>query len=172
MEVVKGPDGIREQTLYRLVDEYQTALLRMCYVYLHDTALAEDAVQETYLKAYKALDTFRGESSEKTWLMRIAINTCRDMLRSTWFRHLDRRVTPEDLPDTTLQPQAEDLDLTLAVMQLPAKFKEVVLLYYYQDMTTTEIANALGVSQSTVSARLKRARSKLRMMLERGRSHG
>lgn len=172
MGVVEAPDSIREQALCRLVDQYQTALLRMCYVYLHDAALAEDAVQETYLKAYKVLDAFRGESSEKTWLMRIAINTCRDMLRSAWFRHLDRRVTPDSLPEASQPPQAEDAELTLTVMQMPPKFREVVLLYYYQDMTMTEIAGALGVSQSTVSARLGRAHSKLHAVLERGRSHG
>lgn len=172
MEVVKGPDSNREQMLCRLVDQYQTALLRMCYVYLHDVGLAEDAVQETFLKAYKALDTFRGESGEKTWLMRIAINTCRDMLRSAWFRHLDRRVTPDDFPETTPPPEEEDVELTLAVMQMPPKLKEIVLLYYYQDMTTTEIASALGISQSSVSFRLKRARSRLRTMLERGHYDG
>lgn len=172
MEVDKGPDSIREQQLCRMVEQYQTSLLRMCYVYLHDTALAEDAVQETFLKAYGALDAFRGESGENTWLMRIAINTCRDMLRSKWFRYVDQQVTLDDLPEPTLQPQEGDAELTMAVMQLPIKLKEIVLLYYYQDMTTTEIASALGVAQSTVSSRLKRARARLRTTLERGLSHG
>ena len=71
-------DVSREQELARLVDAYQSSLRRMCCAILRDRTLAEDAVQETFLKAYKALDTFRKESSEKTWLMRIAINTCRD----------------------------------------------------------------------------------------------
>ena len=78
METVTGPNKSREQELVRLVDQRQTALLRMCYLYLHDAALAEDAVQETYLKAYKAMPTFRRDCREKTWLMRIAVNTCWD----------------------------------------------------------------------------------------------
>ena len=61
---------------------WEKSLLRMCYAYLGDMALSEDAVQETFLKAYRALDSFRGEAAEKTWLMRIAINTCKDMRRS------------------------------------------------------------------------------------------
>ena len=65
MEVVTGPDFVHTQTLNRLVEQYQTDLLRMCYLYLHDAELARDAVQETYLKAYRALDSFRGECGEK-----------------------------------------------------------------------------------------------------------
>lgn len=172
MEVVTGPDSVRDQALCRLVNQYQTLLLRMCYLYLHDRALAEDAVQETYLKAYRALDTFRGECSEKTWLNRIAINTCRDMRRSSWFRYVDRRVTMEALPEAATEPGEEDIELTLSVMRLPQKLKEVVLLYYYQDMNTTEIAGALGVAQSTVSTRLKRARTRLRSILEGRHYHG
>lgn len=92
-------DESPKQRLTRLVRQYQTDLLRICYIQLHDTALAEDAVQETYLKAYRSMPAFRGDCSEKTWLMRIAVNVCRDMLRSAWFRHLDRRITLEQLPN-------------------------------------------------------------------------
>ena len=90
----------REQRLIEMVGTYQRPLLRMCYLMLKDEELARDAVQETFLKAYRALERFRGESSEQTWLTRIAMNTCRDMRRSFWFKHVDRRITPEDLPET------------------------------------------------------------------------
>ncbi len=172
MEVVTGPDSILNQALARLVDQYQTALLRMCYLYLHDAALAEDAVQETFLKAYKALPAFHGDCSEKTWLMHIAVNTCRDMQRSAWFRHVDRRVTPDVLPDASAPFEEADEELTLAIMGLPRKLREAVILYYYQDMSVTEIAAALGVVPSTVSNRLKHARKKLRATLEGGHFHG
>ncbi len=166
MEAVKDPDSRRDQTIERLITQYQTPLLRLCYVQLQDQALAEDAVQETFLKAYKGFDSFRGDSSEKTWLTRIAVNTCRDFQRGAWFRHTDRRVTPEMLPVGTAQPDTEDLDLSLAVMKLPWKIREAILLYYYQDMSTEEIAETLGIAQSSVSNRLRRGREKLRKMLE------
>ena len=143
MSGIKGPDRAPEEKLAQWIRDYQAALLRSCYLYLQDRGLAEDAVQETYLKAYQHWADFRAESSEKTWLFRIAINTCRDMRRSAWFRHRDRR-------------------LTLLVANLPRKLKEVVLLYYYQDFSVTEIAQALSISQSSVSGRLKRAREALR----------
>ena len=77
------------------------------------------------------------------------------------------------LPQTaTVEPPEEDVQLTRSVMRLPHKLKEVVLLYYYQDLTMTEIAETLGIAQSTVSMRLKRARSKLRTTLEGGHDHG
>ena len=79
MEVVPGPDDNLENRLIFLMEKYEKDLLRMCCVYLRDISLAEDAVQETFLKAYKNLKDFRGDSNEKTWLMRIAVNTCKDM---------------------------------------------------------------------------------------------
>ena len=166
MEAVKDPDSRRDQTIERLILQYQTSLLRLCYVQLQDQALAEDAVQETFLKAYKGFASFRGDSSEKTWLTRIAINTCRDFQRGGWFKHTDRRITPEMLPIGTVQPDMEDLDLSLAVMKLPRKMQEAILLYYYQDMSTEEIAETLGIAQSSVSNRLRRGREKLRKLLE------
>ena len=170
MEVVTGPDNSREQELVRLVQVYQTSLRRMCYAILRDQQQAEDAVQDTFLKAYKSLETFRGESSEKTWLMRIAINTCRDYRRSAWFRYLDRRITPEDLVMATTPLEEENAELTAAIMRLPHKLQVATLLHYYQNMTTREIADALQIPQSTVSTRLIRARTKLREYLERSES--
>lgn len=120
MEVVTGPDFVHTQTLNRLVEQYQTDLLRMCYLYLHDAELARDAEQETYLKAYRALDSFRGECGEKTWLMKIAMNTFRDLRRSAWFRHIDRRVTPDMMPSAFVAFEEKDEEVLTAVMALPS----------------------------------------------------
>ena len=82
METVQGPDMSREARLTVMVRQYEKDLLRMCCVYLRDITLAQDAVQDTFLKAYQAMASFRGEASEKTWLMTIAMNVCRDYRRS------------------------------------------------------------------------------------------
>lgn len=162
MEVVKDPDSVRrEETLTRLVDAYQTPLLRMCYMYLKDRALSEDAVQETFLKAFRQLDSFRGECSEKTWLMRIAVNTCHDLRRGAWFRHVDHFAVPESLPIAGAAPSEEHMTVAAEVMKLPPKLREAVLLYYYQDLSVTEVGQALGIDHASVSGRLKRAREKL-----------
>ena len=166
MAFVKGPNNSHEEMLAHMVAQYEVMLLRTCYMYLHDQGLAEDATQETFLKAYKALDSFRGDSSEKTWLMRIAMNTCRDMQRSAWFRYMDRSVEIERLPQParTFEFMEAD-DLTQAILKLSVKYKEVILLHFYQDMTMREIASVLGLSASTVQKRIKTACSKLKKML-------
>ena len=172
MELVKGPNDSREEMLAHMVAQYEITLLRTCYMYLRDRGMAEDATQETFLKAYKALETFRAESSEKTWLMRIAINTCRDMQRSAWFRFVDRRVEMEQLPLPGREPAFEEADdLTQAILRLPPRYREVVLLYYYQDMTLREIASVLNIPVSTAGKRVKAACSKLKKMLGKEEFH-
>ena len=168
MSVVKGPGDAQafEKRFEEMVDQYQNALLRMCYIQLRDRSLAEDAVQETFIKAYRNLSAFEGKAGEKTWLMRITINTCRDMNRSGWMRLMDRRYTPDMLPEAAVPFEESEEELVLAVMQLPFKLREVILLYYYQGMNTMDIADSLGISQSSVSGRLKRARDKMRISLE------
>lgn len=166
MEIVNSSNAARQEMLSRMVAQYEVALLRTCYMYLRDRGLAEDAAQETFLKAYRSLDAFRGDCSEKTWLMRIAINTCRDMKRSAWFRYMDRSVEIERLPQPARTDEfAEADDLTQAIFKLSGRHKEVILLYFYQDMTMREIAGTLNISVSTVGKRIKTACHKLEKLL-------
>ena len=164
MELVdaKGPAITTEERLERLVDEYQLSVLRLCYAYLHDQQLAEDAVQETFLKVYRALDTFRGESSERTWIMKIAANTCRDMLRTGWFRYIDRKVKLDQLPEAAVPWTEQDDSITEAVMKLPFRLREAVLMYYFEGLSEEETANVLGISRKGVASRLRRAKEKLK----------
>ena len=73
-----------------VITRWEKTLLRLCFVILGDEALAQDAVQETFFKAWKNRARFRGDASEKTWLTRIAVNTCRDLNKSAWRRHTDQ----------------------------------------------------------------------------------
>ncbi len=150
-----------------LIDQYGDDIFRLCIAYLGDRQLAEDAFQETFLKAWKAQDRFRGESSPKTWLSSIAVNTCRDMLRSGWFR-MQRRSQPIDQLLNLSSPAPELLDspVRAAVLGLPGKYREVILLYYDQNMKLKEIACFLHLPQDTVSTRLRRARKMLENTLK------
>lgn len=169
MDCLKGPDNpkTKEERITRLIKDYQIPLKRMCCVWLKDSTLAEDAVQETFLKAYGALDDFRGECSEKTWLIRIAVNVCRNMKRGWWFGHVDRSVDIDLLPEAAVPFEEKDDSLLHAVTSLPGKLREITLLYYYQDMSMSEISEILNISVSTVSRRLESARKQLRRQLER-----
>lgn len=165
MAAVPGPNSTPDEIFTRMVDQYQVALKRMCYLYLRDRTAAEDAVQETFLKAYKHMDTFRSQSKERTWLMSIAINTCRDMNRSAWLRHTDRRVIPEDMVIPVSAQDEDALALAEAIRRLPGKHRDAILLYYYQDMTIQEVAEALHAAPSTIMKRLGQAKEKLRILL-------
>ena len=165
METVKGPDS-KEARIEHMVTLYQLPLLRLCVMYLRDEEQAKDAVQETFIKAYRNLDSFRADASEKTWLTRIAINTCKNMHRSGWFRHMDRSVTPEMIAGQAAREETEDDRLTAEIMALPVKLKEAALLCWLQGMTYDEAAEALGISRQAVGSRLNRARKRLRSALE------
>ncbi len=151
--------------LDRLMEQYGSSLLRMSALYLKDASLAQDAVQETFLKAYRHLQDYRGESSEKTWLTAICVNTCRDLLRNPWLRRRSR--TPLDsLPEKPADFTFPDSTVLTAVMGLPAKYREVVLLRYYEGLKLKEIAGALRLSDGKVRSRLNRANALLRDRLK------
>ena len=145
---------------------WEASLVRLCYACLGDRALAEDAVQETFLKAWKGYDRFRGEAQEKTWLTRIAINTCKDLLKSAWARNTDRSVTPELLPEGPVPFEERDDTVTRAVLALPKGLKEVTVLHWYQGLTLEEMAKVLRLPRSTVNYRLKKAKMILKQELE------
>ena len=166
MRFAPGPCRDDEERLEHLMATWGTQVKRLCCLYLKDLALAEDAAQETFIRAWKSMDIFKGDASPKTWLTRIAINVCRNIRRTAWFRRYDRSVTPEDLP---LTAPAEDRTLLLTVQQLPEKHRQIVVLRYYQGMSLDEAAKVLGVSRSTAHHRLQKALKQLRIELDEGR---
>ena len=107
----------------------------------------------------------RNNATPKSWLIRIAINTCKNIRRTAWFRRVDRSVIPEELP---LPAQEEDRTLLMTVQALPDKQREVVILRYYHGMSLDEAARTLGLSRSTAFHRLQKALKSLRIQWEGG----
>ena len=151
--------------LQRLVSAYQPELLRVCYFYLKDRMLAEDAVQETFVRVWRKLGSYHEDGREKAWIYRIAINCCRDTQRTGWFRRMLPTGRPQLFPEENVVVPEDTIALNMAIHDLPLRLREVILLYYYQNFTSTEIAEILGISQPAVSERLKRARRQLREAL-------
>lgn len=150
------------RSVEELIDAYGDDVLRLCVLYLGDRHLAEDAFQVTMTKAWRQLASFRGQSSEKTWLCRIAANTCRDMLRTGFMRFRKRCEPLEALPElAALPPDERRGDVRDAVLALPGKYREAVVLYYFEDMKQWEIAELLRLPVHTVSTRLRRAKALL-----------
>lgn len=168
MKVVKGPDNAEER-ISQWISDYEKDLLRLCCVYLKDVSLAEDAVQETFLKAYKNLDSFRNDCAAKTWLVRIAINVCKDMRRSAWFRMLRNAIELDRLQIGLPEGNHEiHSDLVVQIMNLPRTCKEVILLQYYEGFSKAEIAETLHISHTTVRRRLEKAYGLLKNGLKGG----
>ena len=152
-------------TVEELIDQHGDDILRLCLLYMGERQLAEDAFQETFVRAWRHMNTFRGESSVKTWLSHIAVNVCRDMLRTPWLR-MRRSVRSveemEHLPAPDATPRHELMD---AIRALPDKYREVIVLVYVQDMKLREAAAQLRLPVPTVSTRLRRARARLAQLL-------
>ncbi|MBQ8161695.1 MAG: sigma-70 family RNA polymerase sigma factor [Clostridia bacterium] len=149
----RDPENHRDEQLEALVDRYQVSLLKVCFTFLRDKNLDKDAVQETFIKVYQHLDSFQKHSSEKTWIFRIVMNTCRDMLHSRWFRFVDRCVDLSHLPEQTMQTEEGDREIMESLMALPLRLREVILLCSFEGMTTYEAAASLGITQQAVSSR-------------------
>lgn len=159
------PSEVRKQQLEAWMAEYCDTVFRTCYLYLADRTLAEDATQDTFLKVWRTMDSFEGRNgcSIKTWIIRIAINTCKNYKNSAWHRRIDKSRLLDDLPPSVLGVTEESHTMFLEILQLPDKCKQVIILYYYHDMTMADIGNILKISRSAVQHRLNKALALLRV---------
>ena len=150
--------------LYRL---YATDVLRVSYYYLGNREQAEDVTQDVFVRLIVNQPVLE-QGREKAWLLKVALNRCRDIWRGSWFKKVVLGHPAFELfpaPDE-IGTAADRYALTEAVNRLRPEFKEVVLLFYYQGFSVTEIADTLGIAEGTVSSRLSRARNKLQEELK------
>ena len=151
----------------QLYEMYATDVLRVSYYYLGNREMAEDVTQDVFVKLITNSPNLE-QGREKAWLLKVALNRCRDLWRSAWIRkvvlgHPGFEAFPA--PDE-INTMADQFSLAEAVSRLKPEFKEVVLLFYYQGFSVTEIAEMLGIAEGTVSSRLSRARDKLQKELK------
>ena len=159
----------------RLVDEYADLIFRVSYTYLGSKADMEDICQEVFIKLIRRQEPFENSDHERNWIIRVTINTCKDLLRAR-ANHIvvDLNDAPElSTPHDSVEQESgfERPDAILPhVMKLPVAYREVIYLHYYEEQSIKEIAHVLGCTQAAVSIRLSRARKKLRSMLEEVRN--
>ena len=160
----------------RLVDTYSDLILRLSYTYLKSTEDAKDICQTVFLRLLETKDicqtvflrllerprSFESPEHERAWIIRAAVNLCKDQLKSHW------RKTTVDLEAARAvpAPEAEEGSLLAAVNLLPPKYRTVIYLYYYEGYSANEIAQLLGEKPATVATQLSRGREKLRTHLE------
>lgn len=144
----------------RLLDDYGNAILRLAYSYLHNMSDAEDIVQDTLIQYLRAAPEFKSAEHEKAWLLRTAANLSKNRIRYNSVRAAD------ELKDELVSQEREDLSFVWeAVSALPQNYREVIHLFYYERLSTAEIAKILGRREGTVRSELSRGRDRLRRVL-------
>jgi RNA polymerase sigma-70 factor, ECF subfamily len=175
----KNRELTKEETLEFLVDGYWINVKKLAYTYVKDWALAEDITQEVFIKCYNNIERFRGDSSYKTWLYKITVNRCKDEFKSKWyhtFSLLDR--VREKTAKSSISAEQSFLEkdqrqeLYELVLALPMKYREVIILFYYEELGLEEIHNLLETNVNTVKTRLKRGKVLLKNMVVGGPFNG
>ncbi|GBG07542.1 RNA polymerase subunit sigma [Paenibacillus agaridevorans] len=160
--IPRDPDAALEL----LMNRFGSTVMRTAYFYTGDRHLAEDISQETFLRAYRKWTSFRGDSSVQTWLTTITVNVCRDKMGVRMFAEQPTDPVRMDRGRTiSVEEEAlekfEKSEVLRYVLQLSMPYQEALYLYYYLDLGTKEIAEAIGVPEGTVRNRLHRAREAL-----------
>ena len=144
------------------VEQYQAMVYRTALHALGSPQDADDAVQEVFLRLFHHRGDFESREHLRRWLLRVTVNYCRDLLKSPGQK---RRVSWEEVPEIPVFDRPEQETLYREVMALPEKYRTVLNLFYYEELSVREIGELLGVETSTVTTRLARARRRLKERL-------
>lgn len=147
-----------------LLDKYGDMVLRIAYTYLKNRADAEDIVQDVFLRIIDKKPSFNDENHEKSWLIRVTINMCKNKVNMFWNKN---KCSIDDVQEFAVNDKYNtDTSVFQAVIALGEKYRVVVYMYYYEGYSTPEIANVIGKSETTIRSLLHRARNKLKDMLK------
>lgn len=141
-------------------------------MYVGDYHMAEDLFQEVFIKVNQKISTFHGDSSIKTWIIRIAINTCKDYLKSAYYKRVvplmdfkeDAIVSECDFE--SVENEDRNRMIRKAVWNLPLKYRDIFICVYFQELSLAETATILHIPEGTIKSRLKRGRDQLKKSLE------
>ncbi len=151
-----------EQEASRAISQYGDTVRRICMIHLKNHADTEDVFQTVFLKYLTNSTEFESEAHEKAWIIRVAINACRDLIRS-FFR--SRTLSLNELLDQPDQVSHEHRGVLEAVLSLPVKYRDVVYLHYYEGYTAPEIGRILNRNVNTIYTFLTRSRQMLKEKL-------
>ncbi|WP_223589008.1 sigma-70 family RNA polymerase sigma factor [Neobacillus bataviensis] len=163
----------KEEQLQQLMEEYGDMVMRLAYTYLKQREVAEDISQEVFISCYKNLETFQNNSTYKTWLYRITVNKCKDYFRSWSYKNIryqDLFRSVFKSGDKSVESNVVDKEnqemIFEQVLSLPIKFREVIILHYYEELSINEISILLEINSNTVKTRLHRGRHLLGSFLK------
>ncbi|MEK4906629.1 sigma-70 family RNA polymerase sigma factor [Niallia sp. FSL M8-0099] len=159
----------KEEIFDEIMITYGQELLHLVFSYVKNEAVAEELTQDIFVKVYYSIHKYKGKSSFRTWLWRIAINHCKDYLKSWYTKNVikvdDEYIYGEDSKENIEQAivqKEEEQWLVQAVMSLPILYREIIFLFYFEELTIKEIARIIGVNENTIKTRLRRAKQLLK----------
>lgn len=163
----------KEKLLYDVMDQHGDYLKRLIYTYVKEIQKTEDLLQEVFIKFYKSLDVFEGRSSIKTYLYRIAVNECQNYLKSWHYKKFEvtervKNWLKRDSIELDVLRQEQNQSIGQIVNSLPIKYREVIWLHYYVELSIAEMAEVLKCSPNTVKTRLARGRRLAKITIEEG----
>ena len=152
------------------LEEHYVTLVKLAFTYVKNKEMAQDIVQDVCEKALMHKESFRGESSYKTYFIRMTINRSYDYLRSWKYKQLSltevlTQMLHLETPEIKALQKDEEAALGLAILKLKPKYREIIVLYYYEDFSVAEIAQLLNIPENTIKTRLKRGREHLKQSL-------
>lgn len=163
------------QELQQKINCYSDMLFKIAYIRLQSVEDAEDVVQEVLYQYWKRTEEFQDKEHEKAWLIKVTLNACRKLWRSSWNRlrstqedtniYCERDIGMEGLEEKILSVEKNSILLT-AVKALPAKYREVIHLFYYEELSVKEIGQITGRKESTITSQLTRGRELLKKVLK------
>lgn len=153
---------LSETEVNRAVEEYADMIRRVCFYHLKNQADSEDVFQEVFLKYMLRKEPFCDKEHERAWLLRVAMNACKDLLKSFFRRNVVSLDVISEIEAEVSDGQREVLD---AVLSLPEKYKDVIYLHYYEGYSASEIGKILNKKENTVYSLLSRGRGLLKNFL-------
>ena len=155
-----------EQEVEQAIELYSDMIRRICLLHLNNHEDTEDVLQEVFLKYVLHSVGFESKEHEKAWLIRVTLNACKDLKRKL-FRH--STVSLEVLSEEAASVVPEQMEILETLLSLPAKYKDVIYLHYYEGYTAKEIGTMLHKKENTVYSLLSRGRELLKQKLGGGR---
>ncbi|OLS38479.1 hypothetical protein BTR25_14850 [Bacillus sp. MRMR6] len=154
-----------------LMKEYGEEIKRLIYTYTKSWSSADDLSQEVFVSVYLHLDKFERKSYIRSWIYSIAINRCKDYLKSWHYRNmqlleklpLGKAASATEIPEHHLLMEDASREMMQRIFSLPIKYRELIILYYYKELSVKEISELLQLSESVIKTRLHRGREKLRL---------
>lgn len=157
-----------EQEVNRAIERYSDTVQRLCLVYLKNHADTEDVFQNVFFKYYLSSVVFKSDEHEKAWIIRVTVNACKDWLKN-FFR--SRTVPLDEVAELASDVPQENKEVLEAVLSLPAKYRDVVYLHYYENYTAPQISKILHKNVNTIYTLLTRSKELLREKMG-GEEHG